>query len=221
MRRINIITFITMDGIMQAPGGPHEDPSHGFRWGGWQAPYPWDEKLEEIMGSYLSTPFDLLLGRRTYQIFAAYWPYMKDDVFSDKFNSTRKYVISSKPVDLTWNNSVQIKGDIVQNLRKLKEEDGSDLLVYGSGKMVQTLLANDLVDSLHLWTYPITLGKGKRLFAEGTKPASWKLVDATVSSIGIILGRYEPAGEVKTGSFNVDEPSKAELERRKKWVEEE
>lgn len=220
MRKINIVTFISMDGVMQAPGGPDEDPSHGFKWGGWTFPY-WDDKMNETMGTSMSAPFDLLLGRRTYEIFAAHWPYIKDDVVADKFNSIRKYVLSTKPVDLSWENSIQLKGDIAPALRKLKEEDGPDLLVNGSGKMVQTLLANNLADSLYLWTFPVTLGKGKRLFAEGTKPGSWKLVASTVSTTGVIMAKYEPEGEVKLGSFTLDEPSKAELERRKRLAKEE
>ena len=219
MRKIITTTFITIDGVMQAPGGPEEDPTNNFSWGGWSANY-WDEKMGSIMSDLMAKPFDLLLGRRTYEIFAAHWPYIKDDPIAEKFNSTNKYVVSHNAMELTWKNSGLITGDVVSELKKLKEEDGDDLWVHGSGNLIQTLLSNELVDTIYVWTFPITIGKGKRLFAEGTIPKGLKLLDSKVSTTGVIIAMYEPAGDLKTGSFALENPTEAELTRRKRLAEE-
>jgi len=219
MRKIIVTSFLTMDGVLQAPGGPEEDRTNGFKWGGWQFPYS-DEVTNNAIAKIMSTPFDLLLGRRTYEIFSAYWPY-QNDVIGEKFNRINKYVVATTPVDTSWKNSVLINRDVVNELKKLKEQDGPDLLVHGSSGLIQTLFANRLVDVLHTWTYPITLGKGKKLFGEGTPTQEWKLTEIVVSTTGAILASYVPGGEVKLGSYVQGEASDAEIERRKRWLKEE
>lgn len=218
MRKIIVSTFLSMDGVLQAPGGPHEDPSNQFKWGGWMFAYS-DETTNDVLGKIMSKPFDLLLGRRTYEIFAAHWPY-QDDAIGEKFNRIRKYVVATTPVDLSWQNSTLINGDIVSELKKLKEQDGPDLLIHGSGRLIQLLLSNDLIDELHTWIFPITLGRGKKLFEEGTKARQWKLTDTTVSATGAIIASYVPDGDVKTGSFVPDKVSDAEIARRDKHAKE-
>lgn len=208
-----------MDGILQAPGGPEEDRTGDFQWGGWQFPYG-DELINNTLGKIMSTPFDLLLGRRTYEIFAAYWPY-SNNAIGEKFNSINKYVVATTPVDTSWKNSILINKDVVKELKKLKEQEGPDLLVHGSSVLAQTLFAHKLVDVLHTWVYPITLGKGKRLFGEDLPAQEWKLTDAETSSTGVILASYVPGGEVKRGSYMPDEVSGAEIARREKWAKEE
>jgi len=208
-----------MDGVLQAPGGPDEDPTGGFKWGGWQFGYP-DEVTNSWLMKIFSNPFDLLLGRRTYEIFAAYWPYQNDPI-AEKFNRINKYVVGTTPVDISWKNSILINKDVVNELKKLKQQDGPDLLVHGSSRLIQTLLANHLIDVLHVWTYPITLGKGKKLFQEGTAAQEWKMTESAIATTGIIFARYEPGGEVKVGSFASGTTSDAEIERRKKWLKEE
>jgi dihydrofolate reductase len=188
-----------LDGVMQAPGGSKEDEAEGFKYGGWTVPYA-DKSFGPILKKELSLPFDLLLGRKTYEIFARYWPHQKGMV-GDPFNKCIKYVVSGKGVDLTWKQSVLIDGDVVAKLKALKKEDGPVLHVWGSSVLIQTLLKNDLVDELRLRIYPITLGSGKRLFAEGTIPAAFKLIDSKALPSGVILANYKRAGEVKTGSF--------------------
>lgn len=219
MRKIIISTFVSLDGVIQAPGGPEEDTSNGFKWGGWIANH-WDNMMNETMGAAMSQPFDLLLGRRTYEIFAAHWPYIKDDPTADQLNRVHKYAVSSKPLKLDWAKTTLITGDAVAGLRELKKQKGPDLLVFGSSKLVQTMLPNSLIDQFHLWTFPVTIGEGKRLFEEGTQPASWNLVDSKASTTGVVISFYEPGGELKPKSVADVEPSKAELERRKRWAEE-
>lgn len=216
MRKIILSIFVSLDGVIQAPGGPEEDTTNGFKWGGWVANH-WDTMMNETMGAAMSQSFDLLLGRRTYEIFAAHWPYMKDDPIGGKFNNVHKYAVSSKPLKVDWANTTLITGDVVAGLRELKKQKGPDLLIFGSSKLVQTLLANGLIDQLHLWTFPVTIGTGKRLFEEGTQPASWNLVDSKASTTGVVISFYEPAGELKPGSVADVAPSAAELERRKRW----
>jgi dihydrofolate reductase len=198
MRKIVILEFISLDGVMQAPGGPEEDTLGGFEYGGWTVPY-FDEFMNEVMGEQMTKPFDLLLGRRTFEIFASYWP--KNEDKWPGINTVTKYVASNSLTKHEWNNSVFLKGDVVNEIKKLKEQDGPDLQVYGSGNFIQTLLRHDLVDELWLKIFPITLGKGKKLFTEGTIPAGWKLVDSKVSPQGVIVANYKREGEVKTGSF--------------------
>ena len=198
MRKINVLEFITLDGVMQAPGGPQEDTSGDFKYGGWTAPY-FDDFSGKVMGEQMKQPFSLLLGRKTFEIFAGYWP-QHADVWPG-INEATKYVVSNTLSSSDWQNSIFLKGDVVEELKKLKQQDGPDMQVYGSGNLVQTLLKNDLVDELWLKTFPITLGKGKRLFGEGTIPAAFKLIETKTSPSGVIFANYGRAGEVKTGAF--------------------
>lgn len=201
MRRIITTTFLTMDGVYQAPGGPEEDTTGGFPHGGWSFGY-WDDVVDKTMGAILAEPFELLLGRRTYDIFAAFWPKTdKDPEVAKPFNETRKYVVSRSPMELTWQNSTLVTGDAIPQLRKLKNDSAPDLWVHGSGNLIQSLLSNGLVDRMHLWIFPVTVGAGKRLFADGTPGAGWKLADSKVSPSGVIIASYEPAGEIRKGSF--------------------
>jgi dihydrofolate reductase len=218
MRKIIVSTFLTMDGVLQSPGGPQEDPSNGFKFGGWQFPY-WDDKMNNDPVKIMSGPFDLLLGRRTYEIFAAHWPYQNDEI-ADILNRINKYVVATTSIDMSWKNSILINKDAVQELKKLKKQDGPDLMVWGSSHLIQTLLSNHLVDVLHTWLYPLTLGTGKKLFEQGTQPQQWKMTESEVSPKGVIFASYIPDGEVKCGSFVPAEPSKAELARREKWSRE-
>jgi dihydrofolate reductase len=199
MRKIVVLSFISLDGVMQAPGGPEEDTSGGFAYGGWTVPFM-DEFSGNIMSEQMSMPFDLLLGRKTYDIFAGYWPKQTGPI-ADPFNSTTKYVVSASSPKLTWENSKLIDGDVAAKLKELKGGDGPMLQVHGSGNMIQTLLKNDLVDELWLKIFPVTLGKGKRLFAEGAMPAAFELTESKTTPSGVIFANYKRAGKVKTGSF--------------------
>lgn len=200
MRRIVVFTMLTLDGVMQAPGGSDEDTANGFKWGGWSFPFV-DESFGVIINKELSVPFDMLLGRTTYDIFARYWP-QRDGPIADPFNKAMKYVVSAHQPKLTWDKSVLISGDVVNELKKLKKEDGPMLQVHGSAKLLQTLLKNDLIDELRLRIFPITLGTGKRLFAEGTVPAAYELIDSKALPNGVIVANYKRDGEVKTGTFD-------------------
>jgi dihydrofolate reductase len=201
MRKLITTTFVSLDGVMQAPGGPDEDRDGGFAHGGWSFGY-WDDMMGGIMDGFMKLPFEMLLGRRTYDIFAAYWPTADNAPnIAQPFNQTRKYVVSHTPRELAWQNSTLITGDVVRETRKLKEMNAPDLWVHGSGKLVQTLLANGLVDVMHIWTFPLTLGPGKRLFAEGTRPEGFRVVDAKVATTGVVVATCEPAGAIKSGSF--------------------
>jgi len=220
MRKLVVLSFITLDGVMQAPGGPEEDPTGGFKHGGWCFGY-FDESLIQVMVEQMSKDYDLLLGRKTYEIFAAYWPYKKgDDPFAAKLNRSKKYVVSTTLEKLNWNNSELVKDDIVKEIKKLKDLEGPEIQVHGSGKLIQLLLKHDLVDELWLKIFPITLGRGKRLFAEGTIPAEFKLLESKVTPNGVIVGTYTRAGEVKIGTAEFDVPSETELARRKRLGEE-
>lgn len=219
MRKIIVTEFLSLDGVLQSPGGPQEDSTNGFKWGGWMFHYS-DDKLDKTLEKVMSQPFDLLLGRRTYEIFSAYWPYQKGHPVAEKFNRIRKYVVATTPVDLSWENSTLIKGDAVAELKKLKQQDGPALLVHGSSRLVQTLLSAQLIDELYTWTFPVTFGKGKKLFEEGTPALQWKVTESVVSESGIVIACYVPDGEVKIGSFGPDEPSEAEVARRKKLAAE-
>jgi dihydrofolate reductase len=198
MRKIIVLSFITIDGVMQAPGGPEEDTSSGFKYGGWTAPYFYeaDEAAGEFMEKQMK-PADLLLGRKTFEIFASYWPEHAD--FWPGINDVTKYVMSKTIKKSDWKNTVFLTS--VVDIQKLKETDGSDLQVHGSGELIQLLLKNDLVDELWLKTFPVTLGTGKRLFVEGTIPAAFTLTDSLVASNGVIFANYKRAGEVKTGTI--------------------
>ena len=199
MRKIIVLSFITLDGVMQAPGGPDEDTSGGFKYGGWTVPY-FDEFCGEIMDAQMTAPFDLLLGRKTYDIFASYWPHQNDSI-AEVFGKATKYVATTRPLDTDWKETAVLSGDVVEALKQLKQDDGPDLQVHGSGKFIQTLLKHDLVDELWLKTFPITLGGGKKLFAEGTVPAAFTLEDCKISPKGVIFANYKRAGDVTTGSF--------------------
>ena len=199
MRQLIVLSFITLDGVMQAPGGPEEDTSGDFKFGGWSVGY-FDDMVGNAMGEQLGHSFDLLLGRRTYDIFAAYWP-KADDAIADQINGAKKYVVSHRPVSLDWKTTIPIQGEVVEEIKKLKAEDGPELQVHGSGHLIQTLLKHDLVDELWLKTFPVVLGSGKRLFSDGTMPAGWELLKSQVSPSGVVVASYARAGEVKLGSF--------------------
>jgi dihydrofolate reductase len=220
MRKLIVLSFIALDGVLQAPGGPEEDPTGGFKHGGWVAGY-FDDFLGNVMLKQMSKPFDLLLGRKTYEIFAAHWPYVKThgDPIAAGINKAKKYVTSKTLITLDWSNSELIKGDVAKEVKKLKEQDGPEIQVHGSGGLIQTLLQHDLVDELWLKIFPITLGAGKRLFAEGTIPVGFKLLESETSPTGVIIASYARAGEVKIGSFALEPPTQAELARRKRLKE--
>lgn len=191
--------MISLDGVMQAPGGPEEDTSGGFKLGGWTWTYS-DEFSQKIFSEEFSGEYDLLLGRKTYDLWRDYWPKQKG-VIADPFNKATKYVVSHSDTNLTWEKTVLIDGDVAAKLKELKQGNGPILSVQGSSNMIQTLLKNDLVDELWLRIYPITLGKGKRLFGEGTVPAAFELTDSKTSPKGVIFAYYKRAGDIKTGSF--------------------
>jgi dihydrofolate reductase len=211
MRNLSVNTFISLDGVMQAPGGPDEDPTGGFTQGGWAANYFDEEMLDQIAQA---DPYELLLGRGTYEIFAAHWPYDEGPV-ADRLNSIRKYVASTTLDELDWSNSTLLEGDVAEAVAALKREDGPDLQVHGSPGLIQTLLQNDLIDELRIWTFPVLVGDGKRLFGSGTIPAGLKLVDTKVTKTGVIVGTYERFGEIDRGMMGFDEPTERELERRR------
>jgi dihydrofolate reductase len=200
MRELIVNTFMTLDGVMQAPGAPEEDDSGDFTYGGWSVNY-WDEQMGQVMDETMATPFDLLLGRKTYDIFAAYWPNSSDVTNAKPLNEATKYVASRGHPTLAWSPSVLIEGDAADGVAALKKQDGRQLQVHGSGNLIQTLLRHNLVDQYRLWVFPLVIGSGKRLFSDGTIPAGLKLVDSKVSSTGVVIGTYEPAGEIVTGSF--------------------
>lgn len=220
MRKIIGGIFQSLDGVMQAPGGPPEDPTGGFEFGGWSATF-WDDKMGAAMGGLFGGPFDLLLGRKTYEIFAAHWPFTEDDgAIAEAFNRATKYVASRSGVALDWQNSVSLGDDVVARLTALKREEGPRLLIQGSGDLIQTLLRHDLIDEMQLMIYPLLLGKGKRLFGQGALPAAMSFIDGKVSPSGVMIGRYRRNGDVKPGSFAMAEPSQAEIARRRKWAAE-
>lgn len=200
MRKLITSTFVTLDGIMQAPGGPEEDDSDGFKSGGWSVNY-WDAMMGQVMGETMAKLPELLLGRKTYDIFAAYWPYHKDEPGADILNNAKKYVVSRTLDRVDWNNSTLIKGDVVKEITRLKGLDGPEMQVHGSCILIQTLLKHNLIDELHLWIFPVAIGNGKRLFSEGINPSDFKLLDSKVSSTGVIIATYGQSGKLKTGSF--------------------
>jgi dihydrofolate reductase len=200
MRKLIVSTFLTLDGVMQAPGGPGEDDSGGFAHGGWSVNY-WDEQMGQVMGEAMSAPFDLVLGRKTYDIFAAYWPHAPEEAGAKPLNEATKYVASRGQPALGWSRSVLIEGDAAEGIAALKKSDGPELQVHGSENLIQTLLRHSLIDQYRLWVFPLVIGSGKRLFADGTIPSGLNLVDSKVSTTGVIIGTYEPAGEIVTGSF--------------------
>lgn len=207
MRKIIVSTFSSLDGVMQAPGGPEEDTSGGFTFGGWIVHY-WDEAMGEALDGLFAKPFDLLLGRVTYDIFAGHWPRVSDeDPIAKAFNAVTKYVATHEPDGLTWRGSRALGADVVAALRDLKAGDGPDLLVQGSGDLIQTLLQHDLIDEISVWTFPVILGHGKRLFGGRAVPSALKLTKSQVSTTGVIVATYERDGAVITGSFALPDPA--------------
>jgi dihydrofolate reductase len=198
MRKIIVLTFITLDGVMQAPGGPDEDTSGGFKFGGWTVPY-FDDFAGKIMEKQMSGDYDLLLGRKTFDIFASYWPTHTDEW--PTINTMTKHVVSNTVTKHAWENSNFIGGEVAEKIRELKTHSGPDLQVHGSGVLVQTLMKYDLIDEFWLKIFPVTLGSGKRLFAEGTIPAAFELTECQTSPFGVIFANYKRVGEVKTGTF--------------------
>ena len=221
MRKLTGAVFQSLDGVMQAPGGPEEDPSGGFRFGGWSQPF-WDASMNEPVGKIFAEPeYDLLLAKRTYDIFAAYWPYHQDDPIGAKFQRINKYVLTHSDEPLSWEHSHKLSGDTAAAIAGLTRSDGRDLLIQGSSTIYPPLLAAGLIDRLILMTFPVLLGAGKRIFDGSEKPGALKLVDHFVSNKGVVFATYEPAGEVPTGSFATKQPSEAELKRRGKLALEE
>ena len=199
MRNLIVTSFLTLDGVVQAPGGPGEDDEGAFAFGGWTVPY-FDEHLGEVMGQTMGKPFDLVLGRRTYDIFAAYWPNASDEEGAQPLNEATKHVASRGRPDLSWERSVLIEGDVATAVAALKEQDGPELQVHGSGNLVHTLQRAGLVDEWQLLTFPVVLGAGKKLF-DPAVPVALQLVSSSVSSTGVVVGRYVSAGDVVPGSF--------------------
>jgi dihydrofolate reductase len=211
--------MVSLDGVMQAPGGPEEDPSGGFEFGGWTVPHVDDVFLEEI-NALFAAPYDLLLGRKTYEIFAAYWPYQRDDnPIAKSFNAVTKYVATRSDAPLTWKRSIALR-DAVADVARLKKEEGPNLVTQGSSDLIQTLLAHDLIDEFRVFTFPLMLGRGKRLFGEQTKPAALKLADGKVTPTGVMIASYRRAGAVTTGDFGTNPPSEAEVRRRERMKRE-
>jgi dihydrofolate reductase len=221
MRKVITGAFVSLDGVMQAPGGPQEDPTRGFKFGGWVAPYV-DEVFGQAVDELFGQPFDLLLGRKTYEIFAAHWPFAEGgeyDSIAKTFNKATKYVATRSNMELAWKGSVALH-DAAADVARLKREDGPVLITQGSTDLIQTLLKNSLIDEIHVFTFPIVLGNGKKLFAPGAAPAAFKLIDSKVSPNGIVIARYERAGDVQTGDFGMDPPTPAEVARREKMKRE-
>ena len=212
MRVLAVRPIMSLDGVVQSPGGPDEDPTGGFTLGGWGVNYVDEEMLRQVAEA---EPYELLLGRGTYEIFAAHWPYDKGPI-ADQLNSTRKHVASTTLKRVEWNNSTLIIGDVPRYVARLKEQDGPEIQVHGSPGLIQTLLKHDLIDEFRLWIFPVVIGTGKRFFGDGTIPAALKLVDSEVSKMGVTINTYRRAGDINTGSFEFDEPTEAELERRRR-----
>jgi dihydrofolate reductase len=220
MRKVLAITHVTLDGVMQAPGGPEEDPRGGFTQGGWAMLFS-DEVVGEALGEIMSGEFDLLLGRRTYEIFAAYWPYADDNPIARAFNKATKYVVTNSLDSFDWVNTQPIDGDAVDEIRRLKASDGPELHVWGSSELLQALIAAELVDEFRVWVYPLVLGRGTRLFENGVPPRGLTLVESRSTPKGVLLNTYRPAGPLSGGSPAPEDPSEAELARRRKLAAEE
>jgi dihydrofolate reductase len=221
MRKIIVGAFVSMDGVMQAPGGPTEDPTKGFKFGGWFVPF-FDQEFGEEVDQLFNEKFDLLLGRKTYEIFAAHWPYAEgspDDSIAKLFKTIKKYVVSrSGDVDTSWQGSVLLRS--VEDVKRLKQEDGPNLVTQGSTDLVHALLANGLVDEIKTFTVPVVLGGGKKLFADGSAPRAYKLTRSRISSTGIMIAHYERDGEIKIGDTALGTPSKAEAARQERMKRE-
>jgi dihydrofolate reductase len=219
MRKIIVSTFLSLDGVMQAPGGPDEDPTRGFTLGGWSAHY-WDDGMNAAMGGLMGRPFDLLLGRKTYEIFAAHWPFAGDNPVTHLFNKATKYVATRSLNKLDWVNSQIIEGDVVAGVKALKAGEGPELQVHGSANLLQSLNDAGLVDEHSIWIFPVVLGHGKRLFEDGAAPKALELIESKISSTGVMMNRYCPKGAIMPGSFALPECSPAELARREKMERE-
>lgn len=217
MRKLTGAVFQSLDAIMQAPGGPEEDPTGGFTHGGWSFAF-WDGSMNQPFGKVIEADYDLLLGRRTYDIFAAYWPYNQDNPIGARFQRINKYVLTHSNAPLTWDGSHKLSGDTATAVGDLKKTDGRDLLIQGSSTLYPALLSAGLIDRLLIMTFPVLLGRGKSIFNGTQKPRRLKLIDHVTSDSGVVFSTYEPAGDIPTGSFVTGEPSDAELERRKKWA---
>ncbi len=222
VRKMIVGAMVSMDGVMQAPGGPAEDPTKGFKFGGWEMPY-FDQEFHEELDRVFKEKFDLLLGRKTYEIFAAYWPYYYENAphgsIAKLFNEITKYAVSrSGEVDTSWQGSVLLRD--IADVKRLKHEDGPNLVTQGSTELVHALLANDLVDAMSIFTVPVVLGGGKKLFADGSAPHSFKLTGSRVSSTGVLIGHYERDGEIKIGDTALDSPSKREIARQERMKRE-
>ncbi len=222
MRKVIVGAFVSMDGVMQAPGGPWEDPTKGFKFGGWVTPY-FDREFGEEVDRVFKEKCDLLLGRKTYEIFAAYWPYYDEDApdggIAKLFKNINKYVVSrSGDVDTSWSGSVLLRE--VADVKRLKQDDGPNLVTQGSTELVHALLADDLVDAMSIFTVPVVLGGGKKLFADGSAPHSFKLTSSRTSSTGILIGHYERGGEIKIGDTALDSPSEREIARQERMKRE-
>lgn len=219
MRKIIAITQVTLDAVMQSPGGPEEDPRNGFTHGGWVMPF-WDDALNQAIGETIAGEFDMLLGRRTYDIFAAYWPYMGDDPIAKAFNKATKYVVTRSLDRFDWENSQRIDGDVVEEVRQLKASNGPELHIWGSSELLQALIGAELVDEYCIWVYPLVLGERKRLFENGVPPRGRTLAETRSTPKGVLLNTYHPAGPLPESSFQPQTPSEAELARREKIVSE-
>lgn len=216
MRKLIVSTFASLDGIMQAPGAPEEDPTGGFTLGGWMFRYG-DDSMDISAAGFDGKDRELVLGRRTYEIFEAYWPFQPDDhPIAKTLNAAKKYVASRTLAELHWNNSTLLHGDVVAAIAALKAQSGPDLQIIGSSNLIQTLQAASLIDEYNVWTFPVVLGRGKRLFSETAKPSALRLVRSQVSTTGIVMSTYVPDGDIQPGSFADTEPSEKELARRKK-----
>lgn len=219
MRKLIVSTFASLDGIMQAPGGPEEDSTGGFTLGGWMFAYG-DESMDISASGFDGKDREVVLGRRTYEIFEAYWPYQPHDhPIAKMLNAAKKHVASRTLTMLHWNNSTLLHGDVVSAIKALKVQSGADLQVIGSGNLIQTLQAASLIDEYNVWTFPVVLGRGKRLFSETAKPSALRLVRSQVSTTGVVMNTYVPAGDIQPGSFPSAEPSEKELVRRKKMAD--
>ena len=218
MRKLTGAVFLSLDGVMQAPGGPEEDPTGGFRFGGWTAPF-WDEDMGPFE-KVIESDYDLLLAKRTYGIFSAYWPYNQDNPIGARFQRINKYVLTHSDEPLSWDHSHKLSGETAAAVAELKRSEGRDLLIQGSSTLYPPLVSAGLIDRLVLMTFPVVLGDGKSIFDSSQKPVGLKLVDSFVSGTGVVTAIYEPTGDVPTGTFETKEPSEAELDRREKWARE-
>lgn len=218
MRQVRTATFISLDGVMQGPGGPDEDPTGGFPYGGWVAPH-FDEAMGSLMDQAMGEDYDLLLGRKTYEIFAGHWPHYDDEI-GRKFNSIAKYVACAANEPLPWKGSVRLGDDVPAAVASLKADDGPDLLIQGSSVLIQSLLAHNLIDQITTLMCPVILGTGKRLFEDSAQPRTWALSHSQATPGGVVVSTYRRAGEVQTGDFSSQAPSPEELARRERWSRE-